>query len=56
MREALQFSAIMRQSSNSTRREKLVYVDDVIKILEMDVYADAIVKGSCHEVKFMWQN
>ncbi|KAF7854551.1 hypothetical protein EAF04_010360 [Stromatinia cepivora] len=43
VREALQFSAIMRQSSKSTKKEKLAYVEEIIKLLEMDVYADAIV-------------
>lgn len=43
VREALQFSAIMRQPSKITRKEKLDYVEGIIKLLDMDVYADAIV-------------
>ncbi|KAI9645138.1 Multidrug resistance protein [Ciborinia camelliae] len=43
VREALQFSAIMRQSNKVTKKEKLAYVEEIIKLLEMDVYADAIV-------------
>lgn len=43
VREALQFSAIMRQSSKTTKKEKLAYVGEMIKLLEMDVYADAII-------------
>ncbi|QSZ36007.1 hypothetical protein DSL72_007131 [Monilinia vaccinii-corymbosi] len=43
VREALQFSAIMRQSSQVTKREKFAYVEEIIKLLEMDVYADAVV-------------
>lgn len=43
VREALQFSAIMRQSSKTTKKEKLAYVEEMIKLLEMDVYADAVI-------------
>lgn len=43
VREALQFSAIMRQSGKTTKKEKIAYVEEMIKLLEMDVYADAII-------------
>lgn len=43
VREALQFSATMRQSSKVTKKEKFAYVEEIIKLLEMDVYADAVV-------------
>ena len=43
VREALQFSAILRQPSSTSRKEKLDYVEEVIKLLEMDTYADAVV-------------
>lgn len=43
VREALQFSAILRQPSSTSRKDKLDYVEEVIKILEMDHFADAIV-------------
>ncbi|KAF7927775.1 uncharacterized protein EAE98_006157 [Botrytis deweyae] len=43
VREALQFSAIMRQSSKTTKKEKLAYVEEMIELLEMDVYADAVI-------------
>ncbi|KAM0305961.1 hypothetical protein ACHAO8_011007 [Botrytis cinerea] len=43
VREALQFSAIMRQSGKTTKKEKVAYVEEMIKLLEMDVYADAII-------------
>ena len=33
----------MRQSTERSRKEKLAYVEDVIKLLEMEAYADAIV-------------
>ncbi|KAJ5543796.1 CDR ABC transporter [Penicillium frequentans] len=43
MRESLEFSALLRQPASVPREEKLVYVDEVIRLLEMDEYADAIV-------------
>jgi ABC-type multidrug transport system ATPase subunit len=43
VREALEFSAILRQPAHLTRAEKVAYVDEVIKLLEMEVYADAVV-------------
>lgn len=43
VREALQFSAIMRQPRNITTKEKLDYVEEVIDLLEMNDYADAVV-------------
>ncbi|KAI1467619.1 P-loop containing nucleoside triphosphate hydrolase protein [Daldinia caldariorum] len=42
VREALEFSALMRQLAAS-REDKLSYVDNVIEILEMKSYAEAIV-------------
>ena len=43
VREALSFSALLRQPARVPRAEKLAYVDEVIKLLEMEEYADAIV-------------
>lgn len=43
VREALEFSAILRQSAEIPRAEKLAYVDEVIRLLEMEPFADAIV-------------
>ncbi|KAL4922188.1 ABC-2 type transporter-domain-containing protein [Aspergillus aurantiobrunneus] len=43
VREALRFSALLRQPSNLSRQEKLDYVEEVIKLLGMEAYADAIV-------------
>ncbi|UNI22118.1 Multidrug resistance protein [Purpureocillium takamizusanense] len=43
VREALNFSAVLRQPSSIPRKEKLAYVDEVIKILDMGEYADAVV-------------
>ena len=43
VREALQFSALLRQPASTTKQEKLGYVEEVIKLLDMETYAGAIV-------------
>ncbi|KAJ7621201.1 ATP binding cassette transporter [Roridomyces roridus] len=43
VREALTFSALLRQPATVSREEKLAYVDEVIALLEMEAYADAVV-------------
>ena len=43
VREALQFSAYLRQSNKISKKEKDDYVDYVIDLLEMTDYADALV-------------
>lgn len=43
MREALEFSALLRQPRNIPRAEKLAYVDEVLDILEMTSYQHAVV-------------
>lgn len=43
VREALQFSALLRQPARYSRQEKLDYVNDVIKLVDLDDCADAIV-------------
>lgn len=43
VREALNFSAILRQPKATSHAEKVAYVDEVIEILEMEAYADAVV-------------
>ena len=43
VREALNFSALLRQPPEVTRSDKLAYVDEVIKLLDMQDYADAVV-------------
>ena len=43
VREALQFSALLRQPARYSREEKLNYVNDVIKLVDLDECADAIV-------------
>ena len=43
VREALNFSALLRQHSSIPRAEKLAYVDKVIELLSMQDYAEAVV-------------
>jgi ABC-type multidrug transport system ATPase subunit len=43
VREALRFSALLRQPASYTKQEKLAYVDTVINLLGMEEYADAII-------------
>lgn len=43
VREALNFSAVLRQPKSIPRAEQLAYVDEVIRVLEMETYADAVV-------------
>lgn len=43
VREALTFSALLRQPAHVSRQEKIDYVEEVIKLLEMTEYADAVV-------------
>jgi ATP-binding cassette subfamily G (WHITE) protein 2 (PDR) len=43
VREALQFNALLRQPARYSRQEKLDYVDEVIKLVDLDDCADAIV-------------
>ncbi|KAI5864399.1 ABC-2 type transporter-domain-containing protein [Durotheca rogersii] len=43
VREALEFSAVLRQPAGIPREERIAYVDEVIKMLDMEDFADAIV-------------
>ncbi|GAB1527106.1 ATP-binding cassette transporter snq2 [Rhizoctonia solani] len=43
VREALMFSAELRQPTSVSRDEKRAYVEDVIKMCAMESYADAII-------------
>lgn len=43
VREALNFSALMRQPASVPRHEKLAYVDEVIEMLDMQDYSEAVV-------------
>lgn len=43
VREALRFSAALRQPASVSLRDKYDYVEEVIELLEMERYADAVV-------------
>lgn len=43
VREALTFSAVLRQPSHYTRQEKIDYVDTVISLLNMEEYSEALI-------------
>lgn len=43
VREALQFSAVLRQPHSVSKKEKFEYVEEVIKLLEMEDYAEALI-------------
>lgn len=43
VRESLQFAARMRRPQSVPEAEKMAYVEDIIEILDMEEYADALV-------------
>lgn len=43
VREALEFSALLRQPNKMPKKDRLAYVDYVLDIMEMSSYAEAIV-------------
>ncbi|GAP85100.2 putative multidrug resistance protein CDR1 [Rosellinia necatrix] len=43
VREALEFSAILRQHGNSSMAEKMAYVDTILDMLDMTAYQHAVV-------------
>ncbi|KAJ4289885.1 hypothetical protein N0V90_011218 [Kalmusia sp. IMI 367209] len=43
VREAFQFSALLRQPKETPVSEKKVYVEEIISLLNMDEYADAVI-------------
>ncbi|KAM0324525.1 hypothetical protein ACHAQA_007910 [Verticillium albo-atrum] len=43
VREALNFSALLRQPPHYTKQEKLAYVDTVIGLLNMEEYSEAVI-------------
>ncbi|KAJ5765983.1 uncharacterized protein N7511_003599 [Penicillium nucicola] len=43
VREALTFSALLRQPASTPRAEKIAYVEEVIHMLGMEEYAEAVV-------------
>ncbi|KAL2131391.1 hypothetical protein VTI74DRAFT_5147 [Chaetomium olivicolor] len=45
VREAIEFSALLRQSRDVPRQEKLDYVDEVLDLLELNEIQDAIISS-----------
>ena len=43
LRESLTFSALLRQSRSTPQAEKLAYVEEGIKLLDMQDFAEAVV-------------
>ena len=43
VREALEFSAVLRQPAHVSHQEKIDYVEEVLDLLDMRSYADAVV-------------
>ncbi|PGH10945.1 hypothetical protein AJ79_05191 [Helicocarpus griseus UAMH5409] len=43
VREALRFSAMMRQPKTVSKKEKYAFVEDVIKMLDMEPFSEAVV-------------
>lgn len=43
IREALEFSAVLRQDRNIPREEKIMYVDKILELLELNEMEDAII-------------
>lgn len=43
VRDALNFSALLRQPATFSRKEKLAYVNTVIELLGMEEYSDAVI-------------
>lgn len=43
VRESLRFSAMLRQPKTVSKKEKYDYVEDVIKMLNMEDFAEAVV-------------
>ncbi|KAF5717135.1 ABC transporter CDR4 [Fusarium mundagurra] len=47
VREALRFSAVLRQTTAISMQDKIDYVEEVINLLEMGSYADAVIGVPC---------
>ena len=51
IREALEFSAILRQARETPRQEKIAYVDRIIELLELEDIQDALIGSLSVEQK-----
>ncbi len=47
VKEALVFSALLRQPSNVPEAEKLAYVEHIVDLLELRDMCDALIGGAC---------
>ena len=54
VREALEFSALLRQPSHVPRAEKIEYVDQIINLLELSGIQDALIGGTNPNPKFSY--
>lgn len=43
VRESLRFSALLRQPASVSKEEKFAYVEQIIKLLSMEDFAEAVV-------------
>ena len=48
VKEALIFSATLRQPENIPHEEKLAYVDHIIELLELEDISEALIGGMLH--------
>lgn len=55
VREALIFSAILRQPSTVSHEEKIAYVDHIINLLELGDIVDALIGGESDLILFYSQ-
>jgi ABC-type multidrug transport system ATPase subunit len=51
VREAFEFSALLRQSNSTSKKEKLEYVDEILEILQMKDLQDVIIRSLSLEQK-----
>ncbi|CAI6094480.1 unnamed protein product [Clonostachys chloroleuca] len=51
VREAFEFSALLRQSGSTSKKEKLEYVDEILDILQMKDLQDVIIRSLSLEQK-----
>jgi ABC-type multidrug transport system ATPase subunit len=54
VKEALVFSALLRQPSTVPEAEKLAYVEHIIDLLELRDICDALIGGAYHIDPLLW--
>jgi ABC-type multidrug transport system ATPase subunit len=55
VKEALVFSALLRQPQSVPQAEKLAYVEHIIDLLELSDICDALIGGGCLFALAEWQ-